>query len=127
MALSAKQPTLIQNISNSNALSFGEKTKSLSLAERIDAICNNLEESRILLFSAFILIQGCILVPAVILLTSFIDIGLGNITLLFLTLNTFAILVSNISLAPIKAILFTFAFSVLSIITLIAIHLLSLL
>ena len=117
MAIAAQQPALTNNF---------QANKTLTLAEKFSKLCSDLEENRILLLSALVLFQGCIMVPFTILITSFIDLGLGGVSISLLAAGTVGVLVTNMAEAPIKAIVITSALSFASSIIMIAIHLLSL-
>jgi hypothetical protein len=103
-----------------------EANQTLTIAEKFSVFCNDLEEYRVLLLSAFLLVQGCIIVPFTILITSFIDLGLGGISISLLAAGTIGVLITNMAETPIKAIIIAFSLSLASSISIIAIHLLSL-
>lgn len=114
--------TTDKQLPKSEKISF---SKSSTLTERFTKICNSLEDYRFLLLVMMILIQGCVFVPATILVISFINIGLADISVILLVACTFGVLITNMAETSIKMILITFVFSCVSCITIIAIHLIA--
>lgn len=97
--------------------------KDLSITEKWNSLCNYLENWRILLLAGFLLFQGCILVPTILLISSFYDIGITGVSVFTAALGTVAILVSNMAEASIKMILVIFITNLLLSLFLIGIHL----
>jgi hypothetical protein len=95
--------------------------KSISFTE----YCQGLEDHRILLLAFTLIFQGCITVPATLLVTSFFDIGMGGITIALLAAGTIGVLISNMAELSVKVILITFILTTTSSIVLLAMHLLS--
>src|SRR5690349_3771708 len=117
MEISIKQSHLTKNI---------DLTKSLTLSEKIAKVCTDLEDWRILLMSAFLLLQGAVILPITLLVVNYINIGWGDFTAVLLVANTLIVLIVNISEAPIKLILGSFALSILASAFIIAAHLVTL-
>jgi len=120
MNTTAKIPTLsvTENIKASTHVSVGK---------RFETWCSGLAPYRSLLLAGLLLLQGCIMVPAALLISSFIDIGLTGVVVGTAVAGTVGVLVSNISELPIK---FVIGISILNftlILSLIAVHLVSIL
>jgi len=99
-----------------------DQSKSISLSERFNNWCKEAEPMRIVFLAGFLLFQGCVIVPAILLVSSFYDIGYTGFSVTVSAFGTVAILVSNISEAPIKAILYTFFINLIISLLLIGIH-----
>src|SRR4051794_31422654 len=98
MELAAQHLRITKNI---------QATKTVTIAEKFSKLCSDLEDYRILLLSVMVLVQGCIIVPSTLLITSFIDLGLGGIAVGFLAVGTMGVLITNMAEAPMKAIIIT--------------------
>ncbi len=68
------------------------------------------------------MVQACVIAPAVVLLSSFFDKGITGSTIALAAVSTMAVMVSNISLLPMKAIVITFIISLVINLSLIAVH-----
>lgn len=99
-----------------------DQTKSVSLLEKFNKWCHEAESMRIVFLAGFLLFQGCVIVPAILLIASFHDIGYTGFSVTVSAFGTVAILVSNISEAPIKVVIYTFLINLLISLLLIGIH-----
>jgi hypothetical protein len=96
---------------------------TFSLGQRINLSLEKLESYRIFILLGAMLWQACVVVPALLLVSSFNDIGLADISMATALIGMVAALVSNLSEAGLKlALSFTIVNNILAII-LIAIHL----
>jgi hypothetical protein len=98
-------------------------TKSISLTEKFTEYCKGLEDHRILLLAFTLIFQGCIAVPATLLVTSFFDMGMGGITISLLAAGTVGVLVSNMAELSVKVILITFILTTVTNLVLLVMHL----
>lgn len=100
-----------------------KEASSFSLA----SFAENLEPARYGVLVAAILFQGCIVIPAVLLTIQHIDLGLGDIVAMFVSVSSFAVLVVNIGLLNMKIVLYTSIVTFILSLAIIAVHLFSLL
>jgi hypothetical protein len=100
---------------------------SLSIGKGFDYWCNGLESYRSLLLPGLLLIQGCLVVPTALLISSFINIGLTGVAVGTAAAGTVGVLVSNISELPLKVVIGVFILNFTVILSLITVHLLSIL
>jgi hypothetical protein len=99
-----------------------DQGKSISIAEKFNKWCVEAEPMRIVFLAGFLLFQGCVIVPAIVLIASFYDIGYTGFSVTVSAFGTVAILVSNISEAPIKVVVYIFLINLLISLFLIGIH-----
>ena len=85
--------------------------------------CQSLEPVRFMVMSFILMVQTCVIAPAVVLLSSFFDKGITAPTIALAAFSTMAVMVSNISLLPMKAIIITFIICLVINLSLIAVHL----
>lgn len=95
---------------------------NVSTWSKIEKWCDSLENYRFPIAGALIIIQGCIVAPPLLLLISFFHSAFSDISILLFTLSTFAVLVSNISILPMRYIVGVFGFNLLLSIAIAALH-----
>jgi len=100
---------------------------NVSTWSKIEKWCDSLENYRFPIAGALIIIQGCIVAPPLLLLISFFNSAFSDLSILLFALSTFAVLVSNISILPMRYIVGVFTFNILLSIAIVAIHLVPLL
>ena len=100
---------------------------SFTLLKRFSLWCEKQEGFKCFILAAFIAIQGCIVVPVTLLVTSFIDLGLAGVAVAVAVTGTVGVLVSNISEIPMKYIFAIFFLNLIANFALIAFHILAIL
>ncbi len=100
---------------------------NVSTWSKIEKWCDSLENYRFPIAGALIIIQGCIVAPPLLLLISYFNGAFSDISVLFFALFTFAVLVSNISILPMRYIVGVFTLNLLVSIAIAAVHLIPLL
>lgn len=96
------------------------------LASIESSLFSQLEGYRLFLMCALLLIQTTLFVPFILLLSSFVDLGLTGVSVGVLAAGTVGVLVTNMGEASIKTILIIFLLSTISNLALIGIHLFAL-
>ncbi|MCR6640535.1 MAG: hypothetical protein NVV82_16425 [Sporocytophaga sp.] len=100
---------------------------NVSTWSKIEKWCDSLEDYRFPIAGALIIIQGCIVAPPLLLLISYFNSTYSDISVLLFALFTFAVLVSNISILPMRYIVGVFACNLLVTLAIAAVHLIPLL
>lgn len=97
--------------------------RTVAKSTKLSAWMEDLESARYVVLVAAILIQGCLVIPAVLFTIQHISTAMQDIAIGFLTLSSFAVVVSNISLASMKAIVYILLSAIAGSILLIGYHL----
>ncbi len=93
-----------------------------SLWSNFNEWCLSLENYRYMILAIMVIVQGCIVVPGTlvpILMTPSVITPAG---VLFAAIATMGVMVTNISISPMKAIVLTFLFNVLLMVSVVGIH-----
>jgi len=100
---------------------------TFSFWSKFERWCASLENYRFPIAGALIIIQGCLVAPPVLLLVSYFNNVYSDISVLLFALFTFAVLVSNISILPMRYIVGIFGLNLLVSLAIVAVHLIPLL